>query len=167
MKKALLFGIFVTAMLSITIAAAFSDLAFSPPKTLPARVDISPETLNLKSNGKWITTIIELPEPFNANDIDIPTIELFASEGDNETECTLYVDPNAPTNVGDHNHNDIPDLMVKFDRQKLIECLEEMDFEEETGIEEIIELVVTGDLFFGNIGFEGSDWIRVIKKGNW
>jgi len=134
-------------------------------KTIPATIDIDPDTLNLKSNGKWITAYTELPLGFDVSEIIIPTIELFADKRENGTSCTLYVDPDAPSNVGDYDSDEIPDLMVKFDRQELIACLDEMDFDGETGIDEIIELVVTGDLTSG-IEFEGSDWIRVIKKGN-
>ncbi|MBU2530855.1 MAG: hypothetical protein KKD35_07440, partial [Elusimicrobia bacterium] len=39
-----------------------------------AKIDITPNTLNLKSKGNWITAYIELPQKYNVNDIDIASI---------------------------------------------------------------------------------------------
>ena len=43
---------------------------------LQANINIHPNTLNLKSKGKWITCFIELPEGSDGNKIDISTIKL-------------------------------------------------------------------------------------------
>jgi hypothetical protein len=43
---------------------------------IPATVDIDPDTLNLKSKGKWITCYIELPDGYSVEDIDIDSVTL-------------------------------------------------------------------------------------------
>ena len=46
------------------------------PSIIEAEVNIDPDTLNVKSKGKWITAYIELPEGYDVNDIDINTVKL-------------------------------------------------------------------------------------------
>ncbi|UCD85310.1 MAG: PD40 domain-containing protein [Deltaproteobacteria bacterium] len=117
----------------------------APPAVIEATIDIDPDTLNLKSHGKWITVYVELPEGYDVNDIDISTVLL---------EDAIPAESH-PTEVGDSDGDGIADLMVKFDR---------------TAVEAIlrpageVELVVTGELNDGT-EFEGSDIIRVINKG--
>ena len=43
---------------------------------ITATVDIDPDTLNLKSKGKWITAYIELPSGYDVADIDVATVML-------------------------------------------------------------------------------------------
>ena len=113
------------------------------PATIEATIDIDPDTLNLKSKGKWITCYIELPEGYDVGDIDVTSILL---EGLFEVQ-----------------HSDVQDdvLMVKFDRQNLIFYLESI-----LGIEPPadVSLILTGELTDGT-PFQGSDTIKVIDKG--
>jgi hypothetical protein len=113
---------------------------------LPAVIDIKPDTLNLKSNGKWITAYIELPESYDVADIDVSSVLL---------EGTIPARPR-PVKVGDHDGDGIPDLKVKFDRQALIEYLD--------GTTGEVMLIVTGELDEGT-PFEGGDTIKVIRPG--
>ena len=53
--------------------------------------------------------------------------------------------------IGDHDNGDIPDLMVKFDRQNIIDILEPGD--------EVV-ITVAGELIDGT-RFEGMDYIKV------
>jgi parallel beta-helix repeat protein len=102
---------------------------------IPATIDIDPNTLNLKSKGKWITCYIELPEEFDVSDIDIGSIML---------EDTIYAE-----------WGDIQDgtLMVKFKRSEVQDMLAPGTY----------NLKVTGELFDGT-KFEGySDEITVIN----
>lgn len=102
---------------------------------LKAIIDIDPNTLNLKSKGRWITCYIDLPEGYDVNEIDISTILL---------EDTI------PAEWGDVQGTT---LMVKFERSEV---------EDYIGVpQESIELWVTGE-FFDGTQFEGSDTIRVI-----
>ena len=112
---------------------------------LPAIIDLEPNTLNLKSKGKWITCYIELPDDYDVAEIDVSTVMLETIPAED-----------SPTEVGDYDDDGISDLMVKFDRQALIQYLD--------GATGDITLTVTGELTDGT-PFEGSDTIRVIKKG--
>jgi hypothetical protein len=104
--------------------------------TIEATIDIDPDTLNLKSKGKWITAYITLPNGYDINNIDLSTVML---------------DDVLPAEWGDMQGTT---LMVKFDRS---------DVEDLIGTpQEKIELKVAGKLTNG-IEFEGSDIIRAIE----
>ena len=103
---------------------------------------IDPNTLNLNSKGKWITAYIELPESYNVRDIDASTVKL-----NGLVSAELH-----PTEIGDYDGDNIPDLMVKFDRTSIIGSL---NIGEAT-------LTITGEV--NGIPFEGSDIIRVIGE---
>ena len=104
-------------------------------------VDFDPDTLNLQSEGNFVTVYIELPEDFEVSEIDLFSLEL------NELVPPLP----KPIEIGDYDSDGINDLMVKFDLQELIEVLEPG--------EQIIDL--TGRLWDGK-PIAGFDFIRVI-----
>jgi len=109
----------------------------------PATIDIDPDTLNLKSRGNSITCYIELPESYVVGDIVIESVIL---------EETISAEASR-TEIGDYDQDSITDLMVKFDRQGLIEYLD--------GTTGQVQLTVRGEV--GGIPFEGSDTITVIE----
>ena len=118
--------------------------------SIPATVDIDPDTLNLKSGGEWITAYIELPEGYNVSDIDVSSVML---------NGTISLDLDAPTEIGDYDNDTIPDLMVKFDRADVISCI--YDVLGETGWRFThVTLEVAGEVA-GKI-FGGNDTIKVI-----
>jgi len=110
-----------------------------------AAIDIAPDTLNLKSKGKWITCYIELPEGYDVEDIDVGTIKL-----NDQVPAESH-----PTEIGDNDDDGIVDLMVKFDRAAVQQILPAGDE---------VEITVTGELNDGT-SFAGNDTIRVINKG--
>lgn len=118
---------------------------FIPP--IDANVDIYPNTLNLRSKGKWITARIELPEGYDVADIDVSTILL------NGTELS-------PTSIGNYNSDEIHDLMVKFDRGEVIEVIINI-----LGEGDDVEIIITGALLSDDTKFKGRDTIRVINEG--
>lgn len=120
---------------------------------LPAAVDVDPDTLNLKSNGQWITAYIELPEEVSPTEIDVSSILLNGSIG---------VDPEAPMAIADHDVDTIPDLMVKFERAAVIALLGTYDYGEDDGKSVDVALVITGQA--SGTPFEGVDTIRVLLK---
>ncbi|GAJ04898.1 unnamed protein product, partial [marine sediment metagenome] len=112
---------------------------------IPATIDLDPDTLNLNSEGEWITCYIELSEGYDVSDIDVSTVLL---KGIVEAESQ-------PTEVGDYDSDGIPDRMVKFDRASVQDILEPRDE---------VEITVEGELTDGT-PFKGSDTIRVIDEG--
>jgi len=126
----------------------------TPQILISATTNIDPDTLNLKSNGQWITAYVELPEGHCVSEIDVCSILLNGSIG---------VDPEAPTAIGDHDMDGIPDLMVKFDRAAVIALLGTYDYGEDTGKSVDVALVITGNA--AGTPFEGVDTTRVLLKG--
>ncbi len=103
-------------------------------RTIEADIEIHPETLNLKSRGRWVTCIIELPEYLDESDINPSTVVL---------EGTVPAENPVLTGTT---------LNVKFDRSELESLL--------AAGEDII-LTVTGQLWDG-MPFKGTDTIRAI-----
>jgi hypothetical protein len=120
------------------------ELSYEPVQAI---IDIDPNTLNLKSKGKMVTAYIELPECYYVTEIDIGTVYLECLEGSFPAKLN-------PSGVGDYDYDNIPDLMVKFDRQALIESLGEAKGE--------IMLTIKGEIDEAFL-FEGSDVITVIN----
>ena len=121
--------------------------------TVVATVDIDSDTLNIKSNGEWITCYIELPEGCDADDIDSSLI--FMNE-------TIPVDISAPVEIGDYDEDGIPDLMVKFSRASVVEWLGLDDYSEDPGKSFEVTFKISGRV--KNTLFEGYDTIRILTK---
>jgi len=121
--------------------------AITGPSFLMVEIDINPDTLNLRSRGRFITAYVELPEGYDPADIDVGTVCL-AVEGSDET---VSAEPR-PTAVRDHDRDGVDDLMVKFDRQAVQELLS-------AGEEEV---VYVGGLLVDGTEFLGADTVRVI-----
>jgi len=132
-------------------------------ETIPvitATVDIDPQTLNLKSNGEFITAYIELPAGYNVADIDLTTVQLEGISAITDPKYSFVTYPSQY--LVDHDGDGIMERMVKFDRETVRTHLtSEPDYEETPKFYDII-LKVTGKIA-GTI-FEGTDTIRVIKK---
>jgi hypothetical protein len=79
-----------------------------------ATVDARDQALNFEGEGKWFTAYIEFPEGYNLADIDVSSILL---------NNTILVDPDAPAQIGDHDSDDIPDLMIRFNRTEVANFL--------------------------------------------
>ncbi|MFB0567010.1 MAG: hypothetical protein ACETVM_00285 [Candidatus Bathyarchaeia archaeon] len=114
----------------------------TPPYTIDAIVDFDPDTLNLRSKGKFVMVYIQLPLGYEVSQIDAVTIKL------NGIVAALTT----PTEIGDYNNDGIDDMMVKFDRAVVHSII---------NIDELVEVIITGGL--NGICFKGSDTIRVIE----
>jgi len=121
-----------------------------PPSGVLAEVDIEPQTLNLRSHGKWITCHIELPGGFDVADVNVSTVRL---------NGTIPAEPK-PVAIGDHGKGGIPDLMVKFDRTAVSELILS-----EGLMAGNVTFTVTGNLTDGT-SFHGSVVIRVRMPGD-
>ncbi len=109
--------------------------------TIPATIDVKPDTLNLVSEGNNVTAYIELPIEYDVGNIDINTVLL------NET-VSPYLDTFI---VGDYDGDGILDLMVKFDREEVIAII---PIQEGT-----VTITITGTI--DDQQFRGSDDIIV------
>lgn len=122
---------------------------WSPTQPLvEATVDIDPNSLSLKSKGKWITAYIELPKSYDVKDIDISMIML---------NYTIPAELR-PIAIGDNDNDGVPDLMVKFDRTEVISYIVRMKGRQTRFTQ--VKLTITGGLKNG-IHFEGSDTIKI------
>jgi hypothetical protein len=123
------------------------------PEPTEPTLDLDPDTLNLKSRGKWIAAYIELYDGREVSDIDVGTLLL------NETIPA----ERWPTAIGDYDEDGIPDLMVKFNRSRVQEYIEGLNLSPGgAGIfGYFVTLTVTGS-FNDGITFECRDRIRVV-----
>ena len=122
------------------------------PPTVVATADVVPNTLNLKSKGKWITCYIELPKGYDVSDIDRTTILL----NDTIPVDPFWIDKPLESVVGDYDDDGIPDLMFKFSRTEVSEYIHYVK-----GITYgDVTLTITGELYDRTL-FEGSDVIRI------
>lgn len=131
----------------VYLANAEAGLTLLPAQcqaTLSMSFIVTPDVLDLAARGRWVTGILEPPPPLAAADIDVGSIRL---------NGTVAVDPEAPSALGDHDGDGVPDLMVKFDKEAVGLTLSE-------GEER--DLTVTGTV--GTNLFRGADRIRVIAK---
>ena len=112
-------------------------------KAIPAQLNIDPDTLNLTSNGRWITGYIDLPPEYDESVVDISTVKLAYNQNSISAERG-----NLQDNL----------MMVKFDRDR-VQALFSEPMESAT-------LLVTGKVFKngGFADFEGSDIVKVITK---
>jgi hypothetical protein len=111
---------------------------------VPAEVDITPQTLNLASKGRWITCHISLPEDYNVADIE-PNSVMLENEPNDIYADWIRLEGEA--------------AMAKFKRWEVREMLTEL------GQLGRVELFVSGELNDGT-RFEGTDTILVINRGN-
>ena len=126
-----------------------------------ATVDIHPKTLNLGSNGTWITAYIEPPEGYNVSDIDVTTILLEGSvPAETDPKYGFVKNPE----IKDRDGDGIPELMVKFERQAINCILSKLYHYAPPPAKNYVELTITGKLLDGT-PFEGKDTIRVVYKG--
>lgn len=118
-----------------------------------AALDIDPATLALESRGRWITAVIELPEAYSVDDIEISSIML---------NNTIPME-SRPVTVCDHDSDGILNLMVKLDRAQVESfILDHMNLSDltETGFT-TVTLTCTGELKDWT-PFTGSCIIRIV-----
>ncbi|GAI40816.1 unnamed protein product, partial [marine sediment metagenome] len=119
-------------------------MAWDGEGDMPTMIDITPNTLNLASKGKWITCHIELHSGYSVENIDVSTIRLIV---DNDN---VPAEP-GPTMIVDQDNK--VKLMVKFSRSAVQAIVSVGE----------VELTVIGEV--AGVPFEGSDVIRVIDLG--
>ncbi|MFX0038839.1 MAG: hypothetical protein ACFFCY_16235 [Promethearchaeota archaeon] len=151
-------GVLVIPGLTLTLAGSINVKGSEEPdekkeipnkdkkKTIEAICDINPNKLNMRSKGKFITVYLEIANDYDVYDIILEEILLndflnFESK---------------PFNIGDWDNDNIPDLMIKFDRSAVI-CflltLEPLQF---------WEVTITGKLFDG-VKFKATSVIELLN----
>ncbi|MFH1774557.1 MAG: S8 family serine peptidase [Methanobacteriota archaeon] len=116
---------------------------------LRAEINIDPDTLNLKSEGKWITAYIEFQQ-YDVMSIDINTVTLNRTiKAENDPKYDFVSSPQPQDKDGDG----LKEFMVKFNRSAVEQILQPAD---------AVTLSVGGEFAQGI--FEGYDAIRVIQK---
>jgi hypothetical protein len=110
-------------------------------------IDFDPDTLNLKTEGKWVTIYIELPV---GHGYDVSMIDLASVMLNSKVRAEAK-----PIEIGDYDGDGIPDLMVKFNGLSVQKIL---------NIGDAVRITLTGNLIHGRL-FEGTDTIRVISQG--
>jgi len=104
-----------------------------------ATVDIDPDTLNLGSQGEWITIYASIDTEYDENDIVVSTVKL---------DDKIYAEWGEVQEDGR--------LMVKFDRASVIELIPEG-----YGDGDEVAITVSGE-FKDGVRFKGSDTIKII-----
>ena len=85
------------------------------PPVIPAVIDLDPGTLNLDSNGKWISCYIELSEGNDVGAIDGATVTLDAIPAWTGEQGWATAQANEE-NVADYDSDGVLERMVKFER---------------------------------------------------
>lgn len=136
------------------------DYIYVTPLAVTATVDIDPNTLNLKSNGEFVTAYIELPSGYNVADIDLTTVQLDGISAITDPKYSFVTDPSQY--LVDHDGDTIMERMVKFDRAIARDALTGIiDYDQGVKFYDIT-LKVTGNV--AGTPFEGTGTITVIKN---
>jgi hypothetical protein len=137
-----------TQVYDITVSASGEIFIAS----VPAVINLEPDTMNLSSSGKWVTCYIELPEDFDVYLVEGSTIELNGVPAYLGKENWAKAESNQ-WNIIDYDKDGIPERMVKFDGSLLKPLLTPGN----------ATLTLSGELTDGTC-FEGADDIRVIDS---
>lgn len=132
-----------------------------PP--LVVSLDLAPDTLNLKSQGQYVTAFLEVIGIKSAADIDASTLKIAEVNNQPLPVPIGVVQENAGKSgklkfgtIGDSDLDGIADLAVKFDRQALIAGLP---------VGEQVNITLKGGFKDGQT-FSADDFIRTIIPGN-
>jgi hypothetical protein len=111
---------------------------FSAGLPVSVAIKIAPHSINMDSNGKWISCLVGLPEDMNAAEVDASSLRL---------QGTV-----APATVKQSGNAER--LLLKFDRAAVQQTLESGNN---------VEVVLTGTMKDGRM-FEGTDSIKALSK---
>ena len=126
----------------------FNNNSYDVYSVVLATLNIGPDTLNLKSKGRWMTCYVELPGDMDVNEIDISLLKI-SKVNDYPVDIPAEINP---TGIEDYDGDGILELMVKFDRAEVQDVVSLGEN----------ELTLTGQLTDGS-ELVGSDSIVVIN----
>lgn len=133
-----------------------SSVTFNVINQIPSTVDVDPNALNLKSRSdkNAVTVYVELPVPYQPADLLASSARLKVHGQADQSVSALL----APSAVGDHDSDGIPDRMLKFDRAAVIALLNALGV---TSGDVTLEVTVTSTT---GLEFGGTDTIKVLAK---
>ncbi len=120
------------------------------PTWLAASVDLKPNSLGKKSEGRPVTALIELPAGWRMADVAIASLRLCLGT----QPCTDGVHAGGKPKVDDADHDGIPDLKVTFSRSEVIALLHDIT------PPAWVTLTVSGQA--GAQGFAGNDALKLV-----
>jgi hypothetical protein len=114
-----------------------------PP--LEVGLKFTPQTLNLRSKGKWVKAHIKLPDGFSGRDVN--------------KLATAFVEPfGVPSHYVHASNGKSKNVTIAFDRSGFSRAMT-------GGNGETVEVIVVGELKSGQIFF-GTDTITLLKKAD-
>jgi hypothetical protein len=127
---------------------------------IDANIDLDPDTLNLASNGRYVTCYIELPSGYSTDARGDSIVALVLDDASASIPACKIApcDPaseGTEADTGDRDGDDVCEYMVKFDRAAVQDALAGKDGE--------TTLTVTGHIN-GGAAFKGVDTILVVNK---
>ena len=123
-------------------------VSLSPVVDIVSDLDLTPGTLNKKSKGDPIHAFLELDAGYDVKLVDPSKVALILNG-----HTRLHPDPKH-SKVGDHDGDGVPDLKLRFDRQAILDALEDGD----------VELTLTG--MIGGTWFRDTVTLTVEEPGN-
>jgi len=148
--------VLVTLVFTLFLAIGMQLVSQVQSTLIDADVDIEPDVLNLRSEGKFVTVYIELPTGYNVADIVLETVYLGSVQATIDSKYGFVSSPESC--LTDHDGDGILERIVKFSREDLINLLlphMSPHAKQET------TLTLRGRLNDGT-DFQGSDTVRVI-----
>ncbi|MGQ9507516.1 MAG: DUF4114 domain-containing protein [Candidatus Bathycorpusculaceae bacterium] len=126
----------------------FQDFILAALTPVNVCVRYYPRTLNLKSRGRWITTIVRVPKEYNVSDVDVSSILLNGTVPADQRHFVICKCLNL--------------IVLKFNRTAVIELIKESLNETVCQKKSIkVSLTLIGK-FLDGTPFQGTDKIRVI-----
>lgn len=155
-----LLAVLLVVLGAVAASAALLDInaddlgVFSFPANIPppvaVTIDIKPESLQKTSQGQSVTVYIELPSGYDVSNIDIDSIRLCHATGSVARDGA----PGAKPQVGDYDHDGIPDLKVTFGRAEVISLVK--------GVATPSTVTFTVIGMVGKEGFSGTDIVKLV-----
>lgn len=123
-------------------------VSMNPIYNIVSSMELSPDTLSERSNGKYVTAYLEFNEDIDVYQINMNGVALILNG-----HTMLWAQPE-DIKFTDYNENGIDDLTIKFDRQSVLESIGNGD----------VEISIAG--LVGSQIFQESDMVRVIGHPN-
>lgn len=113
--------------------------------TVPVMVDVDPDVLNPKSEGKWVTVYLETPG-YNPPEVEIGSVRMFGEICPVTEQKYGFV---KSPKVEDRDGDGYPELMLKFERSLIFDFIEELRLILPTKLTVSITGLIAGRPFYG------------------